>query len=60
MKRFFRNIPRPPLTIVIILLAAAVLLACGPATQSSPSEQPVSQPALAGIDLRRSRWQVFL
>ena len=44
MKSFFRQIPRPSLTIVIILLTSAVLLACGPATQSSPSEQPVSQP----------------
>ena len=44
MKRFFRNIPRSPLTIVIILLTTAVLLACGPATQSAPGEQPVPQP----------------
>ena len=45
MKSFFRQIPRPSLATVIILLTAATLLACGPATQSSPSEQPVSQPA---------------
>ena len=45
MKSFFRQIPRPSLTTVIILLTAAVLLACGPATQSAPSDQPVSQPA---------------
>ena len=45
MKSFFRQIPRPPLIIVIILLTSAVLLACGPATQSAPGEQPVPQPA---------------
>ena len=45
MKSFFRKIPEPPLTNVIILLTAAVLLACGPATQSAPGEQPVPQPA---------------
>lgn len=45
MKSLFRKIPRPPLIIVIILLTAAVLLACGPATQATPGEQPASQPA---------------
>ena len=45
MKSFFRKIPRPPLIIVIILLTAAILLACGPATQSAPEEQPGLQPA---------------
>ena len=44
MKSFFRKIPRPPLIIVIILLATAVLLACGPATEATPSEQPGSSP----------------
>ena len=32
MKHFFRSIPRPPLTIVIILLTAAVLLETWPET----------------------------
>ena len=45
MKSFFRNIPRPPLIIVTILLTAAILLACGPATQSTPGGQPVPSPA---------------
>ena len=45
MKSFFVKIPGPPLIIVIILLTAAVLLACGPAAQSAPGEQPGSQPA---------------
>ena len=44
MKRFFRKIHRPPLITVIILLTAAALLACGPATQSAPGGQPVPQP----------------
>ena len=44
MRSFFRQIPRPSLTTVIILLTAAVLLACGPATQSAPGEQPGLQP----------------
>ena len=45
MKSFFVKIPGPPLIIVIILLTAATLLACGPAAQSAPGEQPGSQPA---------------
>ena len=45
MKHLLRKIPGPPLTIVIILLTAAILLACGPAAQSAPGEQPASQPA---------------
>ena len=45
MKSFFGQIPGPPLIIVIILLAAVAPLACGPATQSAPGEQPVPQPA---------------
>ena len=40
MKSFFRQIPRPSLATVIILLAATTLLACGPATQFAPGEQP--------------------
>ena len=45
MKSFFRQIPRPCLIIAVLLLTAAILLACGPATQSAPGDQPVSQPA---------------
>ena len=45
MKSFFRQIPQPSLITVIILLTAAILLACGPATQAAPGEQPGSKPA---------------
>ena len=43
-KLFQTNSPTV-LTTVIILLTAAVLLACGPATQAAPGEQPGSKPA---------------
>ena len=45
MKTFFGRTPQPPLIIAVLLLMAALLLACGPATQSAPGEQPGSQPA---------------
>ena len=41
MKSFFRQIPRPSLITVIILLTAATLLACGPAAQSAPVSNPL-------------------
>ncbi len=45
MKRFFVTMARLPLLIAVLLLAAAVLLACGPAAQSAPEVQPGPQPA---------------
>ena len=43
MKHTFKRITPPPLIIAVLLLTAAILLACGPATQAEPGEQPDSQ-----------------
>ena len=43
MKRFFKRINPLPLLIAVLLLAAAALLACGPASQAEPQTEPVSQ-----------------
>ena len=43
MKSFFAKITRIPLIITVLLLTAAILLACGPASQTQPQTEPVSQ-----------------
>ena len=43
MKHIFKRIIPLPLIIAVLLLAAAVLLACGPVTQAEPEGQPVTQ-----------------
>ena len=43
MKHIFKRIIPLPLLVAVLLLAAAALLACGPATQAEPEGQPDSQ-----------------
>ena len=43
MKHVLGKIALPPLIIAVLLLTAAILLACGPASQAEPQGQPVSQ-----------------
>ncbi len=43
MKHLFGRITLPPLMIAVLLLTAAILLACGPVTQSEPQAQPTAQ-----------------
>ena len=43
MKHFFGAITRLPSIIIVLLLTASALLACGPAAQAEPQGQPVSQ-----------------
>ena len=43
MKRFFKRTNPLPLLTAVLLLAAAALLACGPATQAEPQTEPASQ-----------------
>ncbi len=50
MKHFFIKITRQPLIMAVLLLAAAVLLACGPVTQAEPEGQPTSQAAAQDSD----------
>ena len=50
MKSFFVKIPGPPLIILIVLLTAATLLACGPASQTEPQAQPTAQTAAQESD----------
>ena len=43
MKHIFRKTTLSPLIIAVLLLTAAILLACGPASQSESKGQPASQ-----------------
>ena len=45
MESLLRKITQPYLVIAVLLLTAAALLACGPATQSASGERPGSSPA---------------
>ena len=50
MKHFFGKTALPPLVIAVLLLTAAILLACGPASQGEPQGQPTSQVAAQDSD----------
>ena len=50
MKHFFGTITRLPFIIPLLLLTAAILLACEPASQAGPQGQPGSQRAQQGSD----------
>ena len=50
MKYFFGKTALLPLVIAVLLLTAAILLACGPASQAEPQGQPTSQVAAQESD----------
>ena len=50
MKTFFGKTTQPHLFIAILLLTAALLLACGPASKAGPQGKPVSQVATQDSD----------
>ena len=50
MEHLFRKIALPPLLIAVLVLVAAALLACGPASQAVSQGQPVSHAAAQDSD----------